>query len=417
MAEQYRNFEFKYGLLIIRTRRFQGIMDKLGTWKITPRLGWLMLYIMPVAAGIALFLFLLQLSVLFSPQGQNVAQYIRTLTPLANLLLPGINPYLPLIYGWIAIFIAMITHEGAHGIVARSLNLPVKSAGLLFFLILPVGAFVEVDDKELKKVRARDSGRVLAAGAGINFIIAVFCLLLLFASVSTMKPAVNGMAVISVYKDEQQISPAYIAGIRPGDFIIAVNGESINDPSAVLNSSWYKPGNRINITVWRNGEILQLNATLSSITVIDTRTNKTYVRAFLGVQDIGYDELNYKVKNYLNSFSHSPLAYLCIPTLPRCQDFVPFSDTYSSFYKSSLGGIFPILINLLYWIYFVNFNVAIFNSLPIYPLDGGQAFEIAVRSIGKGRMSEVVMNKITRLTTALVLSIIIFLIFGPYLIL
>ena len=38
------------------------------------------------------------------------------------------------------------------------------------------------------------------------------------------------------------------------------------------------------------------------------------------------------------------------------------------------GSYFAIPANLLFWIWFINFNVAIFNALPIGPLDGGQLY-------------------------------------------
>jgi len=44
-------------------------------------------------------------------------------------------------------------------------------------------------------------------------------------------------------------------------------------------------------------------------------------------------------------------------------------------YQSSvLGSAFAPLANLLYWLMFVNFNVGIFNALPIGPFDGGQLY-------------------------------------------
>jgi len=131
----YKSVEFKYGVLILRTKKFQFLMDRLGRYRITGPFAWLMLYIMPVAAGFALFLEFVNLSVIFSPQGAALVQYIRSLTPTVNLLIPGINPYVPIIYGWLALIVALVVHEGAHGVVARSLGMPVKSAGLLFLLI------------------------------------------------------------------------------------------------------------------------------------------------------------------------------------------------------------------------------------------------------------------------------------------
>ena len=414
--EVYKSVEVKwYGIVILRTRRFLALMDRLGKRRIAKPLAWVLLYIMPVAAGFAFFLEFVQLSVYLSPQGTAAIQYIRSLTPTVNLLLPGINPYIPVIYGWLALIVALVVHEGAHGVVARSLGMPVKSAGLLFLLILPIGAFVEVDDKVLKVARARDSTRVLAAGAGINFVLAILSVALLFNIVSTMTPASNGVGVLSVYQNSTSLySPADVAGIKPGDFILSINNVRID--SALNDSSLYRPGNRVNLTIWRGGETVVKNIVLGKLTYIDLRTNQTFTRGFIGIQPITPSTLRQLVGTYVGDFTKTARPYICIPTLPRCQDYVPFSDQYIGFYASPFGGALPLVLNLLFWMYFINFNLAIFNSLPIYPLDGGQAFDVTVKALGKGRLKETTLNRITTTISILLVSMIALLLLGPYLI-
>ncbi len=415
MEPPYKSVEFKYGVLILRTKKFQFLMDRLGRYRITGPFAWLMLYIMPVAAGFALFLEFVNLSVIFSPQGAALVQYIRSLTPTVNLLIPGINPYVPIVYGWLALIVALVVHEGAHGVVARSLGMPVKSAGLLFLLILPIGAFVEVDDKVLKFARARDSTRVLAAGAGINFVLAILSVALLFNVVSTMTPASNGVGVLSVYQNSTSLySPADVAGIKPGDFILSMNNVRID--SALNDSSLYRPGNRVNLTIWRGGETVVENIVLGKLTYIDLRTNQTFTRGFIGIQPITPSTLRQLVGTYVGDFTKTAKPYICIPTLPRCQDYAPFSDQYIGFYASPFGGALPLVLNLLFWMYFINFNLAIFNSLPIYPLDGGQAFDVTVKALGKGRLKETTLNRITTTISVLLVAMIALLLLGPYLI-
>jgi membrane-associated protease RseP (regulator of RpoE activity) len=82
-------------------------------------------------------------------------------------------------------------------------------------------------------------------------------------------------------------------------------------------------------------------------------------------------------------FSIQPIIYLLIPTFPNMQQIVPFSDKMNVYYSSSIGDSWVILSNLFFWIWFVNVNLAIFNSLPIYPLDGGYAFRVGLRSLRK----------------------------------
>ncbi|MBI3841280.1 MAG: site-2 protease family protein [Thaumarchaeota archaeon] len=409
--EEFKRFEFHFGVILLRTRRFQSLMDRLGQNRISRPIGWFLLYVMPVAAAIGFFLFLTQLSVLLSPRGPAIASYIRTLSPLANLGLPGINPYLPIVDGWIALIVAMVVHEGAHGVVARSLGLPVKASGLLFFLFVPIGAFVDVDEAALKEAKASHSGRVLAAGAGINLVVGLLCLLLLFGMVSSMRPATDGIAVLGVYPDY----PAEEVGIQRGDFITAVNGVAIDDPAVVLNSSWYTINNTVSITVWRSGEVHEYNVTIGSLTVNDTRTGQLSQRPFLGVDNLGYAGLRELVSTYSGSFLTRPALYICIPTFPACQGVVPFSDKLSVYYTSSYGSSLVPLATLVYWLFFINFNLAIFNALPIYPLDGGQAFRVGVKALGRGKLSDGTVMKITNAATFGVILLLAAVIGGPYL--
>jgi membrane-associated protease RseP (regulator of RpoE activity) len=419
--EEFKRVSFTYGLVMVRTKRFGNLMDRLGNRRISKPVGWFLLYLLPVGCAIALFLFLTSAGVLFSPGGSAVASYVRTLNPLGNLGLPGINPYIPWVYGWIALFVAIIIHEGAHGVVARSLNLPVKASGLIFFLVVPLGAFVEVDESALKTARARDSERVLAAGAGVNLVLGILCLFLLVGLVSTAVPAANGLGVQGVVLQVQQHgsfvpTPAALAGIKPGDFITAVNGAPINDTQAFENSAWYKPGNVINITIWRGGDVIQLNGVrLTNRTFEDTQTHVNTTVAFLGVNQISLGDLKSTASAYSSSLFSSPRLYICIPTLPICQTRVPFSDSLSIFYTSPAGALWGPLANLLYWLFFLNFNLSIFNALPIYPLDGGQAFQVGVKAIGGGRLSEKGLMRITILATLSIVFLLALVVVGPYL--
>ncbi len=379
-------------------------MDRLGHYRISKPVGWVLLYLMPVAAAIGLFFFLANFAAFFSPSIHDIGTAVRGISPLAYLGLPGINPYLPILDGWAALIVAMVVHEGAHGVIARSLGFPVKSSGLLFFLILPIGAFVEVDEDALKAAKARDSGRILAAGAGVNFVLGIVFLLLLFTLVSTMTPAANGIGVSQVY----QGSPAAGADIRYGDFIVTVNGGHYNDSSAIPGSSWYRPGQVANITVWRSGGLIQKTL------VVGTNPDNASL-PYIGIQSLSYSQLQGTVSTYTGSFFTKPFTYLCIPTFPRCQSVAPFSDQLSVFYTSSYGDSLTPLANLFYWFFFLNFNLAIFNALPIYPLDGGQAFRAGLKGLAGNRLSEESLGRVSTGVTAAVLVIIASLPLAAYL--
>lgn len=415
---QAKRFEFHYGvILMVRTKRFLSTMDRMGRNRISGPVGWGLLYLMPVAAAIGFLLFVNLFRLLVSSRGAQVATGIVSLGPLANLGIPGLNPYIPILYGWIALVIGMVVHEGAHGVIARSLGLPVKNSGLILLLfVIPIGAFVDIDETVLKQAKRSHAGRVFAAGAGTNLVLAVLCLILLTSLVGTMTPAANGAGITSV----SQGGPAYVRGVQPGDIVTAVNGKPVTDLTTVLGeNTTFKAGQSVNFTIYRSGQTVQIsNITLVCCDkIIDIKTNKTLASwPIVGITSVSESNLRGAVSSYSNVFN-DPLVYIgCIPTLNfgNCQQVVPFSNSDAVFYASPAGAALVPLTNVLYWVFFLNFNLAIFNSLPIFPLDGGQAFRVGVEALGRGRFTEKRVARITSAVTAGVLAFLLGIIIGPY---
>jgi membrane-associated protease RseP (regulator of RpoE activity) len=412
LQEDFKRFTFTYGLVMFRTRKGLSIMDSLGKRKITKPLAWIMLYLLPISGGLALFLILSEFFVYLSPRGVAVANYVvSNISPTGNLLIPGLNPYVPIVYGWIAIVVAVVIHEAAHGIVARSLGMRVKTAGVLFLLFIPIGAFVEVDEKEMKEVKPSMALRVLGAGSGINFIVGLLCLLLLALTVGSMTPLANGSAIASVSVP----SPAATAGIVPGDFITAINGVSNND----LGTLGLSPYQVINITIWHDGktEVLQ-NVELGIVWDNNTQTHQNTSAPYLGVGYLTYGTLKGFVSSYVNPQNEAPVKwvlYIVPPSFPGISVPVPFSPQLNVFYTSPLGGATNDLQNLLFWVFFVNFNLAIFNNLPIYPMDGGQALERFIVAVGRGKIDDAAASRLATAVTVLLIVILVSVIAGPYL--
>jgi membrane-associated protease RseP (regulator of RpoE activity) len=103
--------------------------------------------------------------------------------------------------------------------------------------------------------------------------------------------------------------------------------------------------------------------------------------------------------------------YLAPPTL--ASGLTPFSDSLAPFYSSPVPQ-WQILANGLFWLWFVNFNLAIFNALPIYPLDGGRIFNIALkRAVGK-RISEKAIYAITVGATVACVTLVLIVTLLPF---
>ena len=75
-------------------------------------------------------------------------------------------------------------------------------------------------------------------------------------------------------------------------------------------------------------------------------------------------------------------------------------------YTSSVfGDAFAPIANMLFWLWFINFNVGIFNALPIGPLDGGQLYGSAIESRTKSKvLAKNATMLLTLITTAIVVA-------------
>jgi membrane-associated protease RseP (regulator of RpoE activity) len=377
--EKQPRVEFNFPMLIIRTKRFAGVFDKLGSFRSSHYFSWLGLVLVPFVAGIALYLLVNSLIGLLSNPG--VGQVVRDLGPGSILLLPGINPMLPIVYGWIAIVLAIVIHEGAHGIIARNVKLNVKSSGLLFFLFVPIGAFVDVDEEQIKKAKPRSALKVMAGGVGANIVVAAVCLLGVLLLVGSVTPVINGVYI----NDVSAGFPAQTAGLLPKDVFISIDNVTIRNATQLRATLDNKTaGDTIQVTVAR-GDNWQLRfSTTVNLTASENRT-------IMGVTS--YDLLTeQRLENY-RTFSLERLSmYLVPPTL--ASGLVPFSDFLAPFYSNPIPQ-WQILANGLFWIWFVNFNLAIFNALPIYPLDGGRIFDITLKKAVGKRISEKAIRSIT----------------------
>jgi hypothetical protein len=84
-----KTVDFKFPLLTVRTKRFAPIFDKLGATRGARYISWLFLALVPLVAGIALYLIVGSLISLIN--NPAVGQVVKEIGPGALLLLPGIN--------------------------------------------------------------------------------------------------------------------------------------------------------------------------------------------------------------------------------------------------------------------------------------------------------------------------------------
>jgi membrane-associated protease RseP (regulator of RpoE activity) len=385
-------------LILIHTPFGLEFFDKVAKWRIAKFYARFNTYLMPAITALAIFLIIGSLMVMFADA--RAREGVRGVGPAANLLIPGFNPYLPITYGLAALVITIIIHEAGHGIVARVHNIRVDSTGIVLFLGIPIGAFVNIEREELSRATLKQKSAVLTAGPLNNMILAGACLLAMYLVMSTLTPlppdpnsAQFGVMVISVNGG----SLAEAMGIEANSVIQYVAGHqimSLNDLSENLRANL---GNTIEIT-WLNkaGDTISHEVTLPAAVEPG--------RGILGVSVTVLSSDPQEVLNiYKNQFSQNPLAILLPPTFQ--QGFVPFSDLMAPKYTSSVfGDNFAPVANMLFWLWFINFNVGIFNALPLGPLDGGQLYGALIENKAKSKA----LAKNANMVLTLVMAAIVF---------
>ncbi|MCL5802479.1 MAG: site-2 protease family protein [Thermoplasmataceae archaeon] len=186
-------------------------------------------------------------AMVFLAYGSYLATVVRNVSPpslLLYLVLPGINPAIPIVFGTVSLIAAVVIHEFFHGIVAKKHNITVKSVGALFFIV-PIGAFVEPDEKEVTDADPVIRRRIFASGPGINIVIAIFALLiLLFVLAPVATPIHSGLYVESV-----QANSSY-SSIPDQSEITSIGNYSGTQLYSIMENSTLIPGSITDVTVF-----------------------------------------------------------------------------------------------------------------------------------------------------------------------
>ena len=307
-------------------------------------------------------------------------------------------------YFLVAIAIVAITHEFSHGLFARLNNVRIKSTGVAFFGPF-FGAFVEQDDRDMKKIRKFPQMAILAAGVFANVLMTILFGLILwgFFALSFAPAGVNFNTYTPAIVNVSAITSIGGVPVAHVDFI------SINDSLIAFNvgeTRFFALGSALKtafanevpaITVYDDAPAI--NARLSGVILsIDGRPTLSIaeLRAAIASKRPG-QTIVVTTREGDADFDHSITladrdgnAYLGIgiskPSQSGFKGFVSsvifkIKDPYI-YYAPTWGGDFAWFVYyLLWWVFMINLLVALFNMLPLGMLDGGRFFYLAVWSI------------------------------------
>ncbi len=273
--------------------------------------------------------------------------------------------YVPFWYWIVAIFILMVVHEFAHGVIGERFDVKIKSSGFAFFgsmiigilvivlgiswgdvaslnftwdmlgflimglifVFIPVlpGAFVEPDQEDIKKKEWWKQIAVFGAGSMSNFIFGfLFLAMWIFLAIPFFNITMEtGSIHFSSIANESDLS-GY--NVTSGE-IVAFNGEY--DKTLLLEGLVNLSVNEsVNITIFSN------NVT-NTYSVVTFENPTVSGKGMIGVSGLVFDTVAKKEYSYLG-------------------------DIPKHFEK------------VLFWTWFLNLGIGMMNLLPLWITDGGQ---------------------------------------------
>ena len=273
-----------------------------------------------------------------------------------SLVLPGVNVpglgVLPFWYWLVAIFSIAVIHEFSHGIVARAHKIEVKNTGIVFFGPI-LGAFVEPNEKKLRKQQDIVQYSVLAAGSFSNIVLAIVALLLLnFAFMPLQETMVtpSGFSFDSYTNDHLPVAEA---GIKPGTIITGINNQKTETFQQFSDElSFYRPGESIVINTAEKDYSIKLAANPDNPK-----------KPFMGISNIK-NEFNTKDKFKQGA---GKAAYVLV-------------DWLAGFFR---------------WLFLLSMGIGLFNLLPLPIVDGGRMAQVFLHKLKGPERGERLYHKVS----------------------
>ncbi len=315
----------------------------------------------------------------------------------------------------------IVIHELGHMLTAKAMGVKVTEFGVGFgpslvkkklgktvysLRIILLGGFVKMagmnDDEEgpesYNSKAAWRRALIIFAGPFANLLAAVMIFAVVFMGLSPPTTEV------------QTVVPDTLAaevGLQQGDRIVSVDGESIE--------SWgqfqeivgaRRPGDEVELVVEREGQRLEFSGTL-------TADDQAPERAIVGVQPELSDE-NYGPLEALGLGVEQTLRLIGLFGWFIGQLATGEISLYDS--VSSPIGVVGVssdvaaqgVSNFARLLALISLNLAVFNLLPILPLDGGHLFFIAAEKILGRPVSPETVARIAAFGLALILMLFVF---------
>jgi membrane-associated protease RseP (regulator of RpoE activity) len=270
----------------------------------------------------------------------------------------------------------------------------------------PVGGFVKIVGMSVaEEVPPEDQPRafgaaprwkraiVLAAGSATHFVTAFVFLFIILTAIGVPDRPTLVVGGVSPDLENGRPTPAAMVGFKPGDRIVAIDGQPARTWDVVASTIRSNIGHKLDITVERDGERIHLEPTPVRYKNPEGKivglvgVTPEFVNRRLGpVQAVGTSAS--AMKNLVGEFFHRVPSAFSPQTLGITggrgpSDQRPFSIIGAGRIATDLASHGRIA-DFLFLFVQINIFVAIFNMLPLPPLDGGHLIVLLIEKI-RGR--------------------------------
>lgn len=337
----------------------------------------------------------------------------------------------------ISLSILIVVHEWGHFITAKKLGIKVERFALGFgpniysrvhngtqymINIIPLGGYVKMAGDDRTQVSGRPDefyskpighrALVVVNGPLINFVFAYICLFFVF-----MMGYPDLSNKIGTILDGY---PAQAAGLQPGDQVVQFNDRKIESWNGLQEAIVNSKEEQIQVKVLRNGQELDITVTPR------TETNKTIFGKYAQMRLVGI-----RPSDEIISLRYSPGVALA----KAGQELAKITTmTYKAIFSMLTGamsvkenvtgpiGIFYILqkaaelgiSHVLFILGVISASLAIFNLLPIIPLDGGHLFLFAIEKLRGRALSPKIDEYVAKVGFSLIIMLAIFVLYSDF---
>ena len=293
---------------------------------------------------------------IFAPEAPPVLSPV-----LPGITIPGTGITVPLFEGLLALFIVIVVHEAAHGLVSAAYGIRVKSSGVGFMGPIPL-AFVEPDDKKLEKAPTKAQLAVFAAGPWSNVLQAILFFGLVLGLGLLIAPLTSTEGIS--FQDVQADSPAALAGLQANTTYQSIDDTELLSAQDLINVlSNKEPGDAFSI-----------------------RSEEEAVQGTLGAYE-GTDNVCLGVSGIQSV---------------RAEDDFRENTPW-------LAAILAFIQTTLYWVFVLALGLGLANLMPLGPVDGGRMILLPLQNWLGEEKGTAVWSK----TSIVILAIVLILVFIP----